>query len=82
MNITPVIARPSVSIPSPGCRISDKIARPAPSQRSMARKCVNCFRNLMNREVFLTSSISFSPNSERRFLASFSVSPFSDVTRL
>src|SRR4030065_2063740 len=81
MNTTPTIANPRVSIPSPGCRYSDKKASPAPIQSKIARKWVNCLRNLMDKAVFFTSLISFRPNSESLFFASSSVRPFSDVTR-
>src|SRR3972149_9927882 len=82
INITPTIANPRVSIPSPGCRDSDRMASPAPIHRRLARKCVNCLRNFMNKDVFSTSLISFEPNSINLFLASSSVRPVSDVTRV
>ena len=82
MNITPIIAIPRVSMPSPGCRYSDRKEKKAAIQRRIAKKWVNWEINLRYRGLFLTSFISFRPYSWRRLPASSSESPLSEVTRL
>src|SRR5574340_519178 len=79
MTMTPMIAKPSVAIPSPGCRYSERKARTDPIQRSTARKWVNWPRNRVTRCVPAASLISLNPFSLSLLAASVSERPFSEL---